>query len=60
MICAELEELEAQYDHIVGALENPNLTEAERLVLENARDQLSRTIKTHQMFGHKGGPCFEE
>jgi len=60
MICAELEELEAQYDHIVAALEDPNLTESERQALQNARDQLSHAIKTHQMFGHKGGPCFEE
>lgn len=60
MICAELEELETQYDHIVAALENPNLTESEQLVLQNARDELSRAIKTHQMFGHKGAPCFEE
>jgi hypothetical protein len=60
MICAELEGLEEQYDHIVAALENPDLTEDERRVLLNARDQLSRVIKEHQMFGHKGGPCFEE
>lgn len=60
MLCAELEELEAQYDHIVSALENPKLTAEERLVLQRARDQLSRTIKDHQTFGHKGGPCFEE
>jgi len=60
MICAELEELEEQYDHIVTALENPDLSLDERRVLQNARDQLSRAIKEHQMFGHKGGPCFEE
>jgi hypothetical protein len=60
MLCAELEELEAQYDKIVAALENPNLTAEERLLLQNARAQLSRTIKDHQTFGHKGGACFEE
>jgi len=26
MLCAELEELEAQFDDVVNALENPNLT----------------------------------
>jgi len=60
MLCAELEELEAQYDKIVAALEDPNLTTEKRLELQNARDQMSRTIKDHQMFGHKGDPCFEE
>ena len=60
MLCAELEELEAQYDQIVAALENPNLTAAKRLELQKARDQMSRTIKDHQTFGHMGDPCFEE
>jgi hypothetical protein len=60
MLCAELEELEAQFDKIVTALENPNLASEERLVLLKARDEMSRTIKDHQTFGHKGGPCFEE
>lgn len=60
MLCAELEELEAQFTDIVTALENPNLTEEERLALQKARDQMSRTIKDHQTFGHRGGPCFEQ
>ena len=60
MLCAELEDLEAQYDNLVSALENPDLTPEDRLALLKARDELSRTIKAHQMFGHKGGPCFEE
>ena len=60
MLCAEVEELESQFDKIVTALENPDLTAEERRVLLKARDQMSRTIKDHQMFGHKGGPCFEE
>lgn len=60
MLCAELEELEAQFDKIVAALENPDLTTEERLALLKARDEMCRTIKDHQMFGHKGGPCFEE
>ena len=60
MLCAELEELEAQFDKIVTALENPNLTAEERLALLKARDKMSRTIKDHQTIGHKGGPCFEE
>jgi hypothetical protein len=60
MLCAEVEELEAQFDKILTALESPNLTAEERLALLKAREQMCRTIKDHQMFGHKGGPCFEE
>jgi hypothetical protein len=60
MLCAELEELEAQFEDIVTALENPNLPEKERLALLKARDQMSHIIKEHETFGHKGGPCFEE
>jgi hypothetical protein len=60
MLCAELEELEAEFDKIDAALENPKLTEEERLALLKARDQMSRTIKDHQTSGHKGSPCFEE
>ncbi len=30
MLCAELEQLEAEFDDIFTALENPNLTEQER------------------------------
>jgi len=60
MLCAELEELEAQYDKIVTALENENLTAEERSALLKTRDEKSRTIKEHQSFGHKGSPCFEE
>jgi hypothetical protein len=60
MLCAELEELEAQFDDVITALENPNLTEKARQTLLKTRDELSRSIKDHQTFGHKGGPCFEE
>jgi hypothetical protein len=60
MLCAELEDLEAKFDHIVTALENPYLSAEERLALLKARDELSRTIKDHQKSGHKGSPCFEE
>jgi len=60
MLCAELEELEAQFDKIITALENPDLTAEERLTLLKARDEMSHTIKDHQMFGHQGRPCFEE
>lgn len=60
MLCAELEDLEAEFDKIVTALENPNLKDEERIALLKARDDMSRTIKDHQTFGHKGSPCFEE
>jgi hypothetical protein len=60
MLCAELEELEAEFDDIITALENPDLTEQEKLSLQDAYSRLSRTIKDHQEHGHDGGPCFEE
>jgi len=60
MLCAELEELEAEFDNILTALENPNLTDQERRSLQVAYSQLSLTIKDHQKHGHDGGPCFEE
>jgi len=60
MLCAELEELEGKFDDIINALENPDLTEEERRALLKARDQMSRTIKEHHTFGHKGSPCSEE
>lgn len=60
MLCAELEELEAQFDDILTALENPDLTEKDRLELQKIQDQLSRMIKEHHKSGHAGSPCFEE
>ena len=60
MLCAELERMEAQFDDILTALENPNLTEQERRSLQDAYSRLSCTIQDHQKHGHDGGPCFEE
>ena len=60
MLCAELEHLEAEFDDIVTALENPDLTEREKQLLQEAYSRLSRTITDHQKHGHEGGPCFEE
>jgi hypothetical protein len=60
MLCAELEELEAEFVDILTALENPDLTEQERRSLQVAYSRLSRTINDHQKHGHEGGPCFEE
>jgi len=60
MLCAELEQMEAQIDDILTALENPRLTVQEREVLERSYAELSHAIKEHQTFGHHGGPCFEE
>jgi len=60
MLCAELEELEAEFDDILTALENPDLTEQERRSLQIAYSSLSRTIKDHQKHGHDDGPCFGE
>lgn len=60
MLCAELERLEAQFDEILTALENPKLTEQERRDLQQAYDHMVRNIRDHQASGHEGGPCFEE
>ncbi|MBZ5664125.1 MAG: hypothetical protein LAO30_05925 [Acidobacteriia bacterium] len=60
MLCAQLEHLEAEFDDILTALENPNLTEEERQSLQDAYARLSRTILDHQRSGHEGHPCFEE
>jgi hypothetical protein len=60
MLCAELEQMEAQFDDILTALEDPNLTEEERRSLQEAYVRLSLTIQGHQRSGHEGRPCFEE
>lgn len=60
MLCAELERMEAQFDDILTALENPNLTEQEKRFLQDAYTRLCRTIQGHQRSGHEGRPCFEE
>ena len=56
MLCAELERMEAQFDDILTALENPDLTEQERRSLQEAYARLSRTILDHQRSGHEGRP----
>jgi hypothetical protein len=60
MLCADLERLEAQFDDILTALENPDLTEEEKRFLQEAYTRLSHTIQDHQKSGHEGKPCFEE
>ncbi len=60
MLCAELEKLEGEFDDILTALENPNLTEQEKQDLRAAYDRMSRAIRNHQKAGHAGGPCYEE
>jgi len=60
MLCAELEKLEAEFDDILTALENPNLTEREKQDLRDAYIRMSRAISDHQSAGHDGRPCFEE
>jgi hypothetical protein len=60
MLCAELETLEAQLDDIITALEAPDLTPARRGDLEEQYKQLSREIREHHEFGHRGSPCYEE
>lgn len=60
MLCAELEEMESEFDQILAELERLNLTEQERQALEDAKSRLTRAIKNHETSGHDGGPCFEE
>ena len=60
MICDELERLEGEFDEIVIALEDPELTDGEREALEREYARLSGIIKDHHVTGHRGGPCFEE
>ena len=60
MLCAELERLEAELDDILTALENPQLTEEQRQILQRTYAQMSHSITDHQTIGHEGGPCFEE
>ncbi len=60
MLCGELETLEAEFDNIVSALEDPNLTEDGRVQLQQAYDRMLQKIEQHRRFGHSGAPCFEE
>ena len=60
MLCGELERLEAQFDDILTALENPDLTEEQRRRLQQEYSKLSHSIQDYQKSGHDGSPCFEE
>ena len=60
MLCAELEKLEGEFDDILAALENPDLTGQERQSLRDAYDRMNKAIADHHKFGHNGSPCFEE
>lgn len=60
MICDELERLEGEFDDVVTALEDSELSKAEREFYEKEYARLSHLIKGHHSSGHAGGPCFEE
>ncbi len=60
MLCAELEQLEGEFDDIMAALENPDLTKETREALESDYMRIMQRIKLHQSSGHEGKPCFEE
>jgi hypothetical protein len=60
MLCAELERMEAEFDDILTALENPDLTEQDKKSLQDAYTRLSRAIQDHHKAGHEGRSCFEE
>jgi len=60
MICAELEELEAQLDEIITALEEASLSDQKKKDLESEYARISHLIDDHRSGGHGGGPCYEE
>lgn len=60
MLCAELERMESEFDDLIAALEDPNLSEGDKRALQQAYAALSRAIQDHQRAGHNGGPCCEE
>jgi len=60
MICAELEELEAQLDEIITALEDTRLSDERKKRLESEYARISHLIDDHRSGGHSGGPCYEE
>ncbi len=60
MLCAELEQLEGEFDDIITALENPDLTKEQLDALQGAYIRINQRIKLHQSTGHDGKPCFEE
>lgn len=60
MLCEELERLEGEFDEIITALENPNLSPEEKLALEKEYTRMSHIIQHHREIGHAGQPCFEE
>ncbi len=60
MLCAELEKLESEFDDILTALENPNLTEQGKKDLREAYVRMTQAISNHQKSGHAGAPCYEE
>ena len=60
MICAELENLEAELDEIITALEEDTLSDPQRKLLEVEYTRISYLINDHRSGGHSGGPCYEE
>lgn len=60
MICAELEELEAQLDEIITALEDTRLSDEKKKDLEQEYARIGHLITDHRSGGHSGGPCYEE
>ncbi len=60
MLCAELQRLGAEFEAILRELENPALTEEQKLELQRAYNFINQSIHDHQVHGHDGGPCFEE
>ena len=59
MISAELEDLEAQLDEIITALEDARLSDEQKKYLESEYARISHLISEHQSGGHGGGPCYE-
>ena len=60
MLCEELERLEGEFDELITALEDPEISEAERRALEKAYEMMVKRINRHHLQGHSGGPCYED
>ncbi len=57
MLCPELERLEKRQIDVRAAQRNPDVTEAQRKILEDKERSIIMDIADHRSFGHNGQPC---
>ena len=60
MRCPELERLEKKQIEIRAAQRNPQVSEAQRRILEGKERSIIMDIADHKSFGHDGQPCTGE